>query len=239
LFYDNREKDWQNLKRELSRNHGLLQTVKLISRFYHRYNSLWDVVENARKNRWDDPIFDRILRPLIEMLKASSGEAWNSLMLALFWPAMLSLSGKFRSYDADEDARWSNVVLAFLRTVNNPVLFNRKRGLATKIYYDTRHRLFEIYLLPKDVATIPKKIIAEQIEFVIRDNIARRWDRQRFVEKLNAILNSESITPLEYNLIKGSLIYEEPLEICAESLGLTYEAAKKLRQRAVRKMKNQ
>lgn len=186
---------------------------------------------------------DLILRPILESHHACPDARWVEILLLIFWPGLHSIIGKMRGRDPDLDALWTNVEWAFTRVIYGLDPAQRASGLAQKIYNDTAHYIRKEYAVQEQrwkcqVSTespeVDKLLAGDDpgiADFELRDE--RDGQSRWLYERCHKGVISEE----DRDLIDWTIVYGEPLADYCRRAGITYEVAKKRRQRALRKLR--
>ena len=199
-----------------------------------------EVVAVMRRGTSRDPEKDAILRPICEAHAADRDPRWRTILLAIFWPALESICRRKRHWDADPDSLWANVVWAFLRSVCRLDPSKRRAGLVQKIVNDVFHGLHDDYRrdwnraareLPTDPDELARCAVANEREDVVA--VLRRAQEER-IAILKEHRGAGRISDADFLLLVGTQVYGRSLADCARESGLSYEAAKKRQQRAIR-----
>lgn len=204
-----------------------------------------EVVEFMRAPRSQGK--DPILRDLIAEHQLGDSQA-SPVLLAFFYPSLVSLFKKKQWWRSDADLLWSDITWCFLESISKVNLEKRDVRLHSKIFMDTFHK---VYLLCKKAWESPEVCESDlgsddsgqplRLEVSVSDaemeSYFQQNENQVMEEELQERLRSGLISEPEYFLLLGTEIYGHPLKDVAIQSGLNYEAAKKKRQRAKLRLK--
>jgi hypothetical protein len=186
-----------------------------------------------------EPLKDEVLRPIFEAHAKTGDRGWRTVLLAIFRPGLESLHRRKRMWDRNQDELWSNIYWTFQQVTCRIDVARRPSRLVQKVINDVIHYLYQHYLpewkrQEREVEPDEKELVAlasvlydlAQHDFELRDVCEIEIERlQRFVKRGH-------IRQVDCDLILGTRLYGKSLRACAQEAGLTYEAAKKRRQRA-------
>jgi hypothetical protein len=186
---------------------------------------------------------DRILQPIFTALRRDGLHRWSSILLLLFWPALLTVHRLKRSWDRDPENLWSNITWVFLRVIHRFDTERRRDRLTQKVVNDTIHHLHDEYRrtwdlesrhhLPREGEEDPPEV--EDPDWPIAEEAAEwRCDREVRTRLYRKHLRDGLIDEEEYFVLVGTRVYGWTVAVCAERLGVSYQALKKRRQRAER-----
>ena len=243
MLSEKRSADLSRLKEELASEPCLvlLEELRRADPFYQQFQSWAEVVTFMRTGTSCDPAKDWVLGPIFRCHEEDQDPRWRTILLVIFWPGLESLHRKKCLPDSEADVLWSNVIWAFLQTVCKLKATRRADRLVQKVINDTYHRLHEIYIKewawPSYLSSLDKLPAADLARTVPTVDPAfakfeQRHDQDAEIRRLNARHEAGSLSEQDLWLLIGTRIYGKSLRTCAECLGLSYEAAKKRRQRA-------
>ena len=214
---------------------GLQQSEPFLLQFGN-----WDVViAYMRKGTSDDPAKDVVLRAIFRAHAETQAPSLRTALLAIFWPGLDSIHRKRRAWDTDADARWSNVIWAFLQVVQRVDLQKRPDRLVQKVINDTLHGLHTAYrrewgrtasetLMDLDRLTEVAGA-AETPEIVA---VELRDEQESRAAGLRHHLDAGRITEGGFHALVNTRVYGKPLRECAEERGVSFQAVKQRRLRA-------
>ena len=239
-----RDRDRERLEREIRGDtyEQLLKSFQRTESFYRHFSNWPEVIAFMRQGSSRDPRKDLVLRPICQAHRQCPDPRWTTILLVIFWPGLASIWRKMRSHDSDSGALWRNVLWAFTQVVYHLDPQQRLDRLVQKIYNDTIHRVRREYQAQRerwenvdpidsddfDESTILNQKPPEHEALVGRCNVARQLDRYR---------RTGFISDSELDLLIGTIVYGESLRGFADRKGLSYDAAKKRRQRAAKKIR--
>ena len=194
-----------------------------------------------RRGTSRDPAKDAILLPIFEVHAADQDPRWRTILLVIFWPALESIHRRKRHWDDDADELWANVVWTFLRTVCRLDPARRRDRLVQKVFNDTVHHLHDDYRRAWDhtdrqFATDPDELAAMRTVAEERETVAAelRAEQEARITHLRSHRDAGRISEADFLLLVGTRVYGQSLADCARKAGLSYEAAKKRHQRAIK-----
>ena len=187
----------------------------------------------------EHPTHDRILTACFARRDASPERASviESVLLALCWPMLTYIHGRKQKWDKDPETRWSEVLFAFVRAIRRFSLERRNERISGKIYNDVVHDLFRACskrneIAEREIAHDPAEM-ARMIEEKSERACAPSPDRRDvIVEFLNRHRRMGVIDDVERNLFTAVLADGMTVKDAAAHVGISYEAAKKRKQRA-------
>lgn len=193
---------------------------------------------------------DAVLRPVLIGAKRSPDENWHSILLLLFWRPLVRIRRDLARLDPEPNSLDSNLCWAFLRALHRLDLDRRAAGLGQKILNDVRHDVRHLYAAERALAIQFTPLADEPDddeagEGQPRGEILGAPDRayEEFESKhdaravrrwLERLVHSGRLSEPDYMILVGCSLYGHPLEEIATSQGLSYEAARKRRQRATK-----
>ncbi len=184
------------------------------------------------------PQGDAILRAIFERHREDGDPAWRTILLLLHWHVLEIIWSRARRLDDDGEARWANVLWAFLKAVCRLDVRQRPEGIARKIFNDTCHDLRALYRRERFRAGAPWPEDDDGNPIDIADwdrgfaEFDKAQDRADLLRRLDQLRRSGHLPEVDYLLLVGTEVYNRSLQECANETGLSYEAAKKRRQRA-------
>lgn len=188
-----------------------------------------------------DPRKDEVLRPIIAAHAVDRDPRWRAVLLAICWSDLEKLLCLKHRWDPDEGELWRNVTWIFIEVLSRIDLNQRPERLAQKILNDTSHRLHDEYQdawdrASQEFATEPEEIVtlaggAEDATFAA---FALREEQEVEIRRLRTHMEAGRITEADFALLVGTRIYGKSVVDFARETGLTFQTAKKRRQRAER-----
>lgn len=238
MYGTSRERQWHQLQRELKCCYDLLLKIQSYEPFFEQFDSWINVIGYFKKTSWYEPQSDITLRPILQFIQNDNDPRWNVVITTLFWHILESILIEKLSYDPDHsDELWQNIHSAFLQTVHTLDLTRYKYNLASLIYRKSVNRLYHIYQPIWE--NRPKEEWSDSQELIMQ---AGSYEDKEFREVIVTaylfwFLSQGMISNVEYYLLERTLRYQESVKHCADKLGLSYEGAKKQRQRAIKKIR--
>ncbi len=238
------DQDYRLLERELRTDEyeALLQSLQRTEQFLTQFTTWPDVIAFMRKGTSTDPRKDEVLRPIFRVHGEDQDPRWRTILLAIFWPGLESLSRRKRYWEDDpddgSDELWQNIVSTFLRVVCRLDVNRRPARLVQKVMNDTFHHLYRRYRrhwdrANREVTTDPQVIeaLAGGFHGIDLEAIDLRDAHEREINRLRGHREAGRITEADFLLIVGTRLYGETVAEHARRVGLNYEVAKKRRQR--------
>jgi len=236
-----RDRDRERLEHELQTDEyqKLLATLQRREPFLRRFAAWRDVIAFMRTGTSRDPRKDEILRPVLAAHGADQDYRWRTILLAIFWPGLMSIHYKKRHWDKDEpDELWQRIYWAFHESVCRIDLKHRRDCLVQRIYNATVHRLHDEYRRVwkrADREVGPDNVEIEAVADLTGidlEDIDRRIAQEIEIEHLREHMDAGRICEADFLLIVGTRVYGNSIADYAREAGLDYELAKKRRQRA-------
>ncbi|MGD0999478.1 MAG: hypothetical protein ABSA67_02160 [Candidatus Brocadiia bacterium] len=236
-----RRRDYETLRRELrNAEYGaLLDALRGTEPFFAQFSSWDDVVGFMRRGTSRDPNKDIVLRTILRAHAKVNDPRLQTALLAIFWPGLESIHFQKRRWDGSLDARWNNITWTFLQVVCRLNLRNRSDRLVQKIINDTVHDLYQGYCREwrqsgREIPTDPYRV--EQLLPPYEDEafllIEMRDEHEAHLRRLREHVAEGRITKGDARLIARTRLFRRSLTECARQAGMSYQAAKKRRQRA-------
>jgi len=244
------KKDRERFQQEIhsSEYKKLLRALQCDCPFFRRFVTWMDVIGFMWAGTSTDPRKDEILRPIFEAYSKDQDARWHLIILVMFMPALENLHGQKYRWDPDSEELWSNILWTALEVFSRIDIKRRPDRLVQKIYNDTFHRLFEKYLgvwrrsrreVPVDwdelvaLADIREAMAhAGKFECINFFTHGFREEKENEIRQLLKHLEAGRITEDDFLLLVGTKVYDGSIATYAPKVGLSYEAAKKRRQRA-------
>lgn len=217
----------------------LLEGLKGKEFMFKQFKTWADVNAFMHPRKLKDPVTDEILRPIFQANRESEDQRWRTILLSIFWPMLERIDARKSCWDSKEDERWSNITWAFLQTVCTLNISQRPHRIAQKVLNDTLHRLYEAYKrqwvqaateCPTDPWEIPES--ENGVEKSVLAEIEVQSEMKAAINSYRRYRNRNRISETDFCLLVGTRIYGKSLAESARELGISYEAAKKRRQRA-------
>ena len=236
-----KDKEREQLEQELHsiEYQSLLQQLQREYPFYSCFSTWNDVLIFMRKGTSCDSLKDQILRPILAAHARNNDFYWRTILLVVFWPGLKSLCIRLQSWDWSSDELWANAVWAFFEGVCGLNLTKRSERLVQKLMNDTASNLKSQHRSEQERAAFEIPTDPELLEYLaggvedfglmVLDFLDERDAQVRCFQKH---LQAGLISNIDFDLLVGTFVYGRCLRECAEEAGLSYQAAKKRRQRA-------
>ena len=218
----------------------LLGNLQKTNTFLGTFRDWPAVIAFMRQGSSRDPTKDAVLLPILQAHAADRDPRWRTILLLVFWPGLESIWRRRRHWDADPEARWANVTWVFLRAVCRLDPSRRSTRLVQRIINDVFHGLYGEYRQAWDhsvrqSATDPDLLAEMHRASGEWDAAADLRDEQAArIKHLEAHRDAGRLSEADFLLLVGLHVYGRSLTDCADAGGLTYEAAKKRHQRAMK-----
>jgi len=224
--------------------HALLRKAQRRDQRFPQFTS-WDeaiaFMHNAKEDAREK---DAILRAIFSCRSEDGHPTWGTVLLLFFWPGLLSLFRRTFRYDPDKDERWRAITATFLESVKRLDVERRPDRIASKLMNDTRSYLYEKY---DRIWTHQDRQRQQEPGFWKRHMKSTATghgkagrDHHESAESVMQLLRKARAAGVldehDRYLLIGTILYGKSLADCACEIGLTYEAAKKRRQRAYRSL---
>lgn len=243
---------WSSDRRRLEREIASAESVSLFQNLWpqgacSRCMESWlDVEAMMKRSPRDAPWKDRVITALLGEGSGANCREWQSILMLLFWDGLLLTSRRYRCLDDDRRAMRVNVQWAFVEAVSQLQQSMRREMLVQRIQNDVIHNLKAVYAKQKDALYTADLLhpsgdadeegdglqiaATESADWVA---MRRRLDIRDATRACGRLAEVGVIPRRDLPLLIGTLIYGQTLEDWAERAGITKEAAKKRRQRAL------
>jgi hypothetical protein len=184
---------------------------------------------------------DSVLRAITTARDEDRHPLWMNVFLLIFWPGLLNLFGTKRRWDPDApDERWQTIITAFVAAVARLDVRRRPERLAGKIMGDTFHEAHRAYKACWEERGLAPAVDPEVFEVredavpgVNFEAMELREAQQRRLAEYRQALETGVIGELDFLLLTATAVYGKSIADYAEERGVTYESAKKRRQRGL------
>ena len=229
------------LEREVGKHEyaALLHRLQEEHAFLREFGTWMEVAAFMRAGTSDDPRKDEVLRPILSAHAEDRDPRWRSILLLLFWPRLRAAAIRRRSWDPEFDELWTNTVYTFLQAVCDWDLVKRPDRLFRRLVNYTTWRMGVDYRRARSQAEMELPSDPEMVEFLSGGSedvsfmmIEFRDDQDALIRWLQEHMEAGRITEVDFHLLVGKFVYGRLLRECADEVGLSYQAAKKRRQRA-------
>ena len=204
-----------------------------------RFDSWMDVIRFMRKGTSQDPRKSEVLRAILQTFADDKDPRWHTVLLAIFWPGLLSIFRKKRKWDEDCEERWQNILTTFIEVVSRIDLSKRSERLVQKIYNDTIHRLYDRYSRPwkyvgVETTADEQELIklaggADDLNFYL---IELHEAQEAAIKRLREHLDAGRLSESDFYLLTATRIYGKTLREYAREASMNYQTCKKRRWRA-------
>ena len=237
-----KDKAREQLEQELQsvEYQSLLQRLQQEYPIYRDFCSWAEVLGFMRAGTSQDPLKDEILRPILAAHAEDNDHHWRTVLLVIFWPGLKSLCIRRRKWDLRFQELWSLAVWAFLEAVCKLDLAQRSYRLAQRLINDTTWRLSLEYRKERQQAAFEITTEPEELELLAGyaedpgfRELDYRQEQEALIKQFREYLQSGLINQIDFDLLVGTFVYDKRVSECAEEIGISYQLAKKRRQRAV------
>ena len=181
-----------------------------------------------------------VLLPIFQRHAEDNDPRWRTILLLIFWPALKSLCVQKRTLEPEYRELWANVVQAFFDAVCCLDVARWNDQMAARLFSETLHGIVAAYSKERrrsgrEVSTDPTALAALAGDTNHSDfsEAGESASLAAAVGWLRAYVEAGSIDETDFCLLVGSIIYGKTDRECAEETGLSCQAAKKRRQRAI------
>lgn len=241
--------DWQtenkrqqaSLEQELRSEdyYALLMRLRQDESFFRRFETWEEVIAYMRAGTSRDPAKDEILRPILRAHRDDQDHRWRAILLAIFWPGLLSIHRQKRHWDGDIDERWQNVTWTFLEVLCRIDVDRRPDRLVQKLFNDTVHRLYGEYRRKWSVtaAELPLELddlnaLSGGIDDIDYSGIELRIAQAAEIRRLREHLDAGRISEPDFLLLVGTRVYGKSAAEYARETGMDSALARQRRFRA-------
>lgn len=190
---------------------------------------------------------DGVLRPVLAAYKQRPDQAWQEILLFLFWRPLARIQGLLLELEPEPTCRFSQTCWAFLHVLERIDLNQRPRRLGTKILQDVRHDA-RLHFATEHERSRDLDPLADEIDQTDAEDVGGvrlggaldgaiaavelRHDRSWAMACLKALVHAGRLSRTDFLILIGCHLYGWTLDEMAERQGLSYQAMKKRRQRA-------
>ncbi|MBK8285760.1 MAG: sigma-70 family RNA polymerase sigma factor [Ahniella sp.] len=192
---------------------------------------------------------DAVVRPLLLEFKRNPRATGYDPLLFVLWPHLDRLSTRLRALDEDRNSLASSVFWAYLRALDRIDVDRRPKCLGQKILNDVQHEVRRHYLQEHKLSRKRRHLIVDEEEahddgdgVGLRDPGATDWgladvdyrhDRDWALAYIEILVQRRRIPRAGALVLIGCAQYDRSIQEMADSLGLSYAAAKQGRRRAL------
>lgn len=182
---------------------------------------------------------DEVLRWILTALADSRDPRWQAPLLAFMWPALRAIQIRRRLWDPDPEELWQNILACYCHVVRTIDVNRRSERIALKLYNDTGRRLYDRYgglwkRLRQEMPTDPETLDRVQGpgEAVVLARLEQRERQEGALARIRGHVVAGRISEQDCYLIIATRLCGTSLADYARASGISYETAKKRRQRA-------
>lgn len=193
---------------------------------------------------------DAVVRPLLLDFKRDPRATGHAPLLFMLWPHLDRIAARLRAIDEDPSSLASNIFWAFQRVLHRIDVDGRLKCLGQKLINDIQHDVRRHYTQERDLARQNLHLIADEEEAHdegegagvrapgVTDkgfaDVDFRHDRDWAVAHIESLAQRRMIPRTGALVLIGCALYDRSIQEMADSLGLSYAAAKQGRLRALR-----
>jgi hypothetical protein len=184
---------------------------------------------------------DLVLAAIVRAHARDRDPRWRSVLLAAFWPGLESLLVRRSHWDQDPDEVWQDLMITFLEVLCRLDPAKRSDRFAQKIVNDTAHRLHDRYerrwrLQAPETAMSMKELPRRADPRCTPERLDASIDLRELQERGTALLQRHreagTIDDTDMAILVGTRLQGLTVADMAGRLGMTFDCAKKRRQRA-------
>lgn len=217
---------------------ALLLGLKKRHPSFDRFDSWADVVAFSRRARLRDPIMDEVLRPIFQSYASDRDPRWRTVLLAMFWRDLRSIWIRKRGWDRDGEELQQRILCEFLNAVDRLDLTRRREQIGKKLLNDTAHHLHDSYCREwrhkqREIGVDPDVLedLAGVADGDEEEFLCLRDQHDRVLRRLRELVDEGRISDADVYLLVGTRAYGRSVADYAKLAGISYECAKKRRQR--------
>jgi hypothetical protein len=216
---------------------GLLHGLQGAEPAFRRFETWSEVAALISEGARRDAGKDTLLRAIFRGHRQSGDSGWRAVLLLVFWHELEGILRLKRHWDRDGEQLWSNVVWAFMQVITRIDERRRPNGMIQKVVNDTIHRLYEEYSREwrrcrREMPTDPEEI-ASLLGSGKNDAAGNQLAQEAAVRRLRRYVTEGHLRETDFFLLLGTCVYGSPVAEYARQVGVSYEAARKRRQRAL------
>lgn len=242
MHWETENRKQQTLLEQELRGEGyyaLLLRLRHDESFFQKFEAWEEVLTYMRAGTSRDPGKDEILRPILRAHRDDQDHRWRTILLAIFWPALLFIHRQKRRWDGDIDERWQNVTWTFLEVLCRVDVDRRPDRLTQKLFNDTVHRMYGEYRRKWSLAARELALEADDLDALsggIDDidyaGIELRIAQASEIRRLREHLDAGRISEPDFLLLVGTRVYGKSAAEYARETGMDCALARQRRFRA-------
>ncbi len=216
----------------------LLAGLRRQNQAFRTFKAWAEVVSHLQDRTTDGPGRDRILRPLLRANRTEADQRIQTVLLAVFWPGLVSIHRQKRSWDPNPEELWQSILCTFFEVTRRVDVAKRRERYLQKVYNDTVHRLHDRYRRLWNARNHEHAVSPTDLDAVVgadgvdTDSIDLREAQRKKVEHYRQCLHEGWITLEGFRLLLETRVHGKSLVHYARDWRISYEATKKRRQRA-------
>ena len=218
---------------------SLLQTLDQLNRLPKKYKSWADLELWLQNFPDDDDKWDSILKPILRIHQLDRDFRWRTILMVLLWDELAWVQRGQMGRIMDKEDFGSEIGFAFFESLMMNSFFIRSKNYRNSIKMDVKRRVYRRLKREIRRSEIEETAIGKYPEIYYPEKstapiveLEKQWEIDDLIFQLKQMVAAEILSKADFHLLVGSLIYGKPLRDWAMENGLTYEAAKKRRQRA-------
>jgi len=221
-----------------------LQAGNAIFRQFSRWSKVVRFVQTGKVKSREDldlvlvPIFDEIAHEM----DVQRRQMWSTILFALFWVPLEKLCRGNHSWCNDSNVRRQHLAFGFAKAIYAVAMGTRRQWIARKLMNDSQSTLRKSCEEERRESSRAKRLrkkhetksraLALLCTEAARLELAERFER--ILKDLNRCVHDCVITSSDFELLVATRLRGESLRDFGRNMGVSYEMAKKRRQRVER-----
>jgi DNA-directed RNA polymerase specialized sigma24 family protein len=231
----------QRLEQELSGEgfRALLQGLKEKDGFFRQFEDWADVIAFMHSRRSDDPLNDKVLRPIFGAHSEDGDARWWHVLTVIFWPGLVTIHQRLKNLEPSTYDRGQDVHCIFLEVLSRIDTKKRPHRLVQKVINDTFHRLRKYYHDRNDRMGREFPTDPDEFEYLLGaeehsgfEEVERREEQEARLAYYRRHRDNGTICEDDLQLLVATRVEGNTVAEFARRAGLNYQTVKKRRQRA-------
>ena len=217
----------------------LLGKLKQTHELYSRFGTWAEVIGFMHGRPADDPLNDEVLRPILAAHARDGDARWRHVLMAIFWPGLVSLQGRLRKMERSGTDCAQDVDVMFLEALLRLDLGKRSERLLQFILNTTYREIYKEYQrrhkrMGREIPTDPDLVIAMvgSYEIDLAELLDRREREEREIARYEELARHGVISLADMHLLVETRVRGLSVGEYARRTGQSYETLRKRRQRA-------
>lgn len=220
--------------------HLLDQFRSLHPTAFAAFGSWPEVADALAQHRRDQAAKDAILLPLLAAYGRREHPLLGTILVGLYWRHLCRFADLKQRWDADAEELSQNIVLMFLEACQRIDLTKRRQRLDEKMQNDCIHHLHDLYERrwrdEQVIQVVDHSTLVNTETDADEDRRAEALDQRIVLEQGLAALHRHrdagTVSDIGCQLLIGTRLLGRRLADMASDLGMSFQCAKKRRQRA-------